>query len=56
MLLSSGIREGAIEMLKVGDYSIIDSDGHTKAGKLVVYAGEVEQYTAFIIHSLPFRL
>jgi integrase len=49
VLLSSGIREGAIERLRVGDYSIISSDGQTKAGKLVVYAGEVEQYTAFIM-------
>ena len=48
VLLSSGIREGAIEMLRVGDYSIINSDDQIKAGKLVVYAGEVEQYTAFI--------
>lgn len=48
VLLSSGVREGAIEMLTVGDYSIIKNDGQTKAGKLVVYAGEVEQYTAFI--------
>lgn len=48
VLLSSGIREGAIERLRVGDYSIIKDDGQTKAGKLVVYAGEVEQYTGFV--------
>lgn len=35
-------------MLRVGGYSMIKGDGQTKAGKLVVYAGEVEQYTAFI--------
>ena len=35
VLLSSGIREGAIEMLRVGDYSMIKGDGQTKAGKLV---------------------
>jgi hypothetical protein len=48
VLLSSGIREGAIEMLTVGNYSAIKNDGEVKAGKLVVYAGEVEQYIAFI--------
>jgi hypothetical protein len=48
VLLSSGIREGAIEMLRVGDYVPIKKNGKTVAGKLIVYSGEPEQYFAFI--------
>jgi integrase len=49
VFVSSGIREGAIEHLTVGDYSIIEI-GKQKpaAGRLVVYGRDPEQYTAFI--------
>jgi integrase len=50
LLVSSGIREGAIEMLRVGDYSHIKKEGETVAGRLVVYAGDPEQYAAFITY------
>jgi integrase len=48
VLVSSGIREGAIETLHVGDYTPIRSDGQTVAGRLVVYAGHPEQYVALV--------
>jgi integrase len=48
VLLSSGIREGAIEMLRIGDYIPIKRNGKTVAGKIIVYASEPEQYLAFI--------
>jgi integrase len=48
VLLSSGIREGAIELLRIGDYVPIKRNGKTAAGKIIVYAGEPEQYLAFI--------
>ena len=49
VFVSSGIREGAIEQLRVGDYSNIQIDREkTAAGRLVVYSGDPEQYTAFI--------
>jgi integrase len=47
-LISSGIREGAIETLHVGDYTPIRNDCQTVAGRLVVYAGHPEQYVALI--------
>jgi integrase len=48
LLVSSGIREGAIETLHVGDYTPIRNNGQIVAGKLVVYAGHPEQYVAFV--------
>ena len=48
VLLSSGIREGAIEMLRIGDYVPIKRNGKTVAGKIIIYSGEPEQYLAFI--------
>jgi hypothetical protein len=48
VLLSSGIREGAIEMLSIGYYVPIKRNGKPVAGKISVYAGEPEQYLAFI--------
>lgn len=44
----SGIREGAVETLHVGDYMPIRNNGQIAAGRLVVYAGHPEQYVAFI--------
>jgi integrase len=48
LLVSSGIREGAIEILHVGDYTPIRKNSQTVAGRLVVYAGHPEQYVALI--------
>lgn len=48
VLVSSGIREGAIAGLRVGDYSKMGNVGSTSAGKLIVYHGDPEQYVAFI--------
>lgn len=49
VFVSSGIREGAIEHLRVGNYPNIQIDREkTAAGRLVVYSGDPEQYTAFI--------
>jgi integrase len=47
-LLSSGIREGAIEALKVADWSPIRRNNKLVAGKIIVYNGEAERYTTFI--------
>lgn len=46
--ISAGIREGAIPLLKVGHLSQIERDGQVACGRLVIYAGEPEQYVAFI--------
>jgi integrase len=48
LLVSSGIREGAVETLCFGDYAPIRNNGQIIAGRLVVYAGHPEQYVAFI--------
>jgi integrase len=48
VLVSSGIREGALETLQVGDYTPIRNNGQIVAGRLVVYAGHPEQYIALI--------
>jgi integrase len=48
VLLSSGIREGSIELLRIGDYVPIKRDGKRVAGKIIVYSGEPEQYIAFV--------
>ena len=48
MFLTSGLREGAVESLRISDYSAIYSDGKVIAGKIVVYNGEPERYTTFI--------
>jgi integrase len=46
--ISSGIREGSIPRLKVSHLAPIEHDGQVICGRLVVYAGEPEQYVAFI--------
>ena len=43
IFISSGIREGAIEQLKVGDYTRIEG-----IGRLIVYNGDPERYVTFI--------
>ena len=47
-LLSSGIREGAIEGLRVRDYSYIRYDEKLIAGRLIIYNGDPERYSTFI--------
>ena len=48
MFLTSGLREGAVESLRISDYSPIYSDGKVVAGKIIIYNGEPERYTTFI--------
>ena len=48
VLLSSGVREGAIEYFKMSDYTHTERDGRIVAGRLVVYNGEPERYVTFI--------
>ena len=48
ILLTSGLREGAIESLRISDYSPIHSGGKIVAGKIIAYNGEPERYTTFI--------
>ena len=48
-MLSSGIRLGAWDYLRVKDVSPIkDQKGNVIAGKIIVYAGEHDQYTSLI--------
>lgn len=48
LLLSSGVREGAIEYFQIQDYSVIERDDKIVAGRLIVYRGEPEMYITFI--------
>jgi integrase len=50
LLLTSGVREGAIELFRMQDYSVIrnEKDGKVLAGRLVVYRGDPEEYITFI--------
>ncbi|MFZ0513661.1 MAG: hypothetical protein WAM14_18790, partial [Candidatus Nitrosopolaris sp.] len=43
IFISSGIREGAVEQLKVGDYTRIEG-----IGRLIVYNGDPERYVTFV--------
>lgn len=47
-MISSGIRVGAWTYLKVGHLSPLMKNGKLVAGRLIVYAGEEEQYVTFI--------
>ena len=47
LLLSSGVREGAIEYFQIQDYSVIERD-KIVAGRLIVYRGEPEMHVTFI--------
>jgi integrase len=47
-LLTSGLREGAIESLRISNYSPIYSGEKIIAGKIIAYNGEPERYTTFI--------
>ncbi|MEO9319231.1 MAG: site-specific integrase [Nitrososphaera sp.] len=48
VFVSSGVREGAVDGFELRDYSKINREGVTVAGRLVVYRGDEEQYIAFI--------
>jgi integrase len=48
VFVSSGIREGAIEHLKVNDYTQIKRDEKMVAGRLVIYSGDPEMHISFI--------
>lgn len=56
LLVSSGVREGAIEYFQVQDFSVIERDGRIAAGRLVIYRCEPEMHTVFIspeaVHAL----
>ena len=47
-LLTSGLREGAIESLRISDHSPIHSGEKIVAGKIIAYNNEPERYTTFI--------
>jgi integrase len=47
VFISSGIREGAINF-KISDYTRIERDGRTVAGRLMVHNGDPERYVTFI--------
>jgi integrase len=48
VFISSGIREGAVEYFKISDYTRIERDGKTVAGRMTVYNGDPERYVTFI--------
>jgi integrase len=48
LMVSSGIREGAIEGICVRHLTPIESDGKIVAARLVVYPGEPEEYMSFV--------
>jgi hypothetical protein len=48
VFISSGIREGAIEHLKVNYYTQIKRDEKIVAGRLVIYSGDPEMYISFV--------
>jgi hypothetical protein len=49
MMISSGIRIGAFDYLKLKHITPLkDKDGKIVVGKMIVYAGEPDQYTSFI--------
>jgi integrase len=48
VLISSGIREGAVQYFKIRDYTRIEGEGNIIAGRLTVYNGDPERYVTFI--------
>lgn len=48
VMASSGIRLGSWDFLKWGHITPIEREGEVKAAKIIVYAGEDEQYFSFI--------
>jgi integrase len=53
---SSGTREGAIQYLKVRDYTRVEQDGKLVAGRLIVYNGDPERYLTFITPEASFAI
>ena len=49
LMASSGIRIGAFDMLKWKDIHPITENNEVVAAKLVVYAGDEEEYTSILI-------
>jgi hypothetical protein len=47
-MASSGIRLGAWDYLRWGDIRPIEQDGEVVAAKIIVYAGEAEQYFSYV--------
>ena len=45
---SSGLREGAIQHLTLGDYTHIKQNEKIVAGRLLVYSKDPEEYVTFI--------
>ena len=50
-MASSGVRLGAWDYLHWGDIRPIEKDGKIVAAKIIVYAGEDEEYLSFILRS-----
>ena len=48
MMASSGIRVGAWDYLQWGHIRPLEGDGEVIAAKMIVYAGEDEEYFTFI--------
>jgi len=48
VLISSGIREGAVQYFKIRDYTRIEQEGNFIAGRLTVYNGDPERYVTFL--------
>ena len=55
-MASSGIRLGAWDYLRWGDIRPIERDGNLVAGKIIVYAGESEQYFSYLSHEALLEL
>ena len=55
-MCSSGIRLGAWDYLRWGDITPIQNDDQIIAAKIVVYAGDEEQYNSFITPEAYFEL
>lgn len=48
VMMSSGIRIGAWDYLRLGDITPIEKNGKLIAAKIIVYRGEAEEYPTFI--------
>lgn len=55
-MASSGIRLGAWDYLRWGDIRPIERDGNLVAAKIIVYAGESEQYFSYLSHEASLEL
>jgi integrase len=48
VLVSSGIREGAVQYFKIRDYTRIEQEGNFIAGRLTVYNEDPDRYVTFL--------